>query len=122
MEWESSIRTETYKLKELVEISVGYINRNFDRDISVADISKFVFLSSSYFTKVFKENMGVSPHNYLIKVRVDRAKELICESDNKISDIALSVGFSNQQRFNEMFKKYTGQTPLRYRKRKHSDF
>jgi transcriptional regulator GlxA family with amidase domain len=59
----------------------------------------------------------MSPINYLLKVRIDRAKELLADTGLKISDIALSVGFSNQQRFNEMFKKYVHQTPLQYRKK-----
>ncbi len=117
MEWESSIKDKSPKLKELIQIAVKYIHNNFERDISLADIAKFVFLSPSYFARAFKEETGVSPINYLLKVRVERAKELIVESNLKISDIALSVGFSNQQRFNEIFKKYTGMTPTQYKKK-----
>ncbi len=116
MEWENSIKDKSLKLKELIHISVNYINNNFERDISLGDIAKFVFLSSSYFIRAFKEEMGISPINYLLKVRVERAKELLADTDLKISDIALNVGFSNQQRFNEIFKKYAGMTPLHYRK------
>ncbi|MCX8130734.1 MAG: AraC family transcriptional regulator [Clostridia bacterium] len=116
MEWESSIKYKSPKLKELIEISAKFINNNFEREISLSDIAKFVFLSPSYFTRAFKEEMGISPINYLLKVRVGRAKELLKETDLKISDIALNVGFSNQQRFNEIFKKYSGYTPLQYRK------
>lgn len=116
MEWESSIKYKSPKLKELIEISAKYIYNNFEREISLSDIAKFVFLSPSYFTRAFKEEMGISPISYLLKVRVNRAKELLQETDLKISDIALNVGFSNQQRFNEIFKKYTRSTPLQYRK------
>ena len=55
--------------------------------------------------------MGVSPINYLLNVRVERAKELLRETDAKISDIALSVGFSNQQRFNDIFKNIPKKPP-----------
>ncbi len=58
--------------------------------------------------------------NYLLKIRVQRAKELLADTDAKICDIALNVGFSNQQRFNEIFKKYTGVTPLKHRKQSKS--
>ncbi|MCL6459971.1 MAG: helix-turn-helix transcriptional regulator, partial [Gorillibacterium sp.] len=92
---------------QVVHISAKYIDNNFERDISVGDISRFVFLSPSYFTRAFKEEMGISPINYLLKVRIERAKELLRDTGLKISDIALNVGFSNQQRFNEIFKKYT---------------
>ena len=116
MEWENSIKYKSPKLKELIQISAKYINNNFERDISLGDIARFVFLSPSYFTRAFKDEIGISPINYLLKVRVERAKELLAETDAKISSIALNVGFSNQQRFNEIFKKYTKLTPLQYRK------
>lgn len=116
MEWENSIKNKSPKLKELIQASVNYINNNYERDISLTDISKYVFLSPSYFARAFKEEMGVSPINYLLTVRVERAQELLRDTDSKISDIALSVGFSNQQRLNDIFKKYTKKTPLQYRK------
>jgi len=116
MEWENSIKAKSPKLKELIHISVNFINNNFERDISVGDIAKYIFLSPSYFTRAFKEEVGISPINYLLKVRIDRAKELLAGTVNKVSDIALNVGFSNQQRFNEIFKKYSKITPLQYRK------
>lgn len=121
MEWENSIKKQSPKLKELIQISVNYINNNYERDISLGDIAKYVFLSSSYFTRAFKEETGMSPINYLLRVRVERAKELLLETDHKISDIALSVGFSNQQRFNEIFKKNVKITPLQYRRQASED-
>jgi YesN/AraC family two-component response regulator len=116
MEWENSIKGKSSKLNEVIQASVNFINNNYERDISLKDISKYVFLSQSYFAKAFKEITGVSPINYLIKARVERDKELLAGTNEKAGDIAISVGFSNQQRFNEIFKKYTGMTPLQYRK------
>jgi AraC-like DNA-binding protein len=116
MEWENSVKLKSSKLKELIDISINYIHNNFERDISLGDIAKYVFLSPSYFTRAFKDQTGKSPIRYLLKIRIERAKEMLVDTGLKISDIALSVGFSNQQRFNEMFKKYAGLTPLQYRK------
>ena len=116
MEWESNIMGKSMKVKELIKISVNYINNNFERDITIGDIAKYVFLSPSYFTRAFKEVMGISPISYLLNVKIERSKELLANENLKISDIAFSVGFSNQQRFNEIFKKYTKMTPLKYRK------
>lgn len=121
MEWENSIKGKDVKIKELIKISVNYIDNNFERDISLSDISKHVFLSSSYFARIFKEEMGISPINYLLHVRINRSKELLRDTSLKIIDVAQNVGFSNQQRFNEIFKKYTKVTPLVYRKLEKSD-
>lgn len=117
MEWENSIKGKSAKVKELVDTAVKFIDNNFERDISLGDIAKYVFLSPSYFARVFKEQTGMSPKNYVLKTRIERSKELLAETGWKISDIALSVGFSTQQRFNEIFKKYTGLTPMEYRKK-----
>jgi AraC-like DNA-binding protein len=117
MEWESSIKNKSPKIKELIQVSVNYIHNNYERDISLKDIAQYVFLSTSYFTRAFKEEMGISPISYLLKIRIERAKELLKETDKRISEIALSVGFSNQQRFNDIFKKYAKLTPLQYRKK-----
>lgn len=116
MEWENSIKNKSPKLKQLIHASVSYINNNFERSLSLGDIAKYVFLSPSYFSRAFKEEMNVSPISYLLKVRIERSKELLADSDQKVGHIALSIGFSNQQRFNELFKKHTGMTPLQYRK------
>ncbi|HOJ11393.1 MAG TPA: AraC family transcriptional regulator [Clostridiales bacterium] len=119
MEWENSIKGKSTKLKEVIQAAVSFINTNYERDISLRDISKYVFLSPSYFAKAFKEETGKSPISYLIQVRLNRAKELLAATEQKVGEIALAVGFSNQQRFNEIFKKYTGMTPLQYRKTWH---
>lgn len=121
MEWEDSIKYKSPKLKELIQVSIHYINNNFERDISIGDIAKYVFLSPSYFTRAFKEETGMSPISFLLKVRIDRAREMLTDTDMKVSDIALSVGFSNQQRFNEIFKKYVKATPMQYRKQSIGD-
>ena len=70
------------------------------------DIARHVFLSPGYFIRAFREETGTSPINYLLKIRVERAMELLADTDDRIIDIALAVGFSSQQRFNEMFKTY----------------
>lgn len=116
LEWERSITEGGPKQKELVQLAKDYILNHYERDIGLKDICGYVFLSPSYFARVFKQETGHSPISFLIQTRINRAKELLAETDDKASDIALSVGFSNQQRFNETFKKITGMTPLEYRK------
>ena len=100
MEWENSIKGKSNKLKEVIQAAINYIDTNYERDISLKDISKYVFLSPSYFAKAFKDVTGKSPINFLIQVRLNRAKELLSETQQKVYEIAIGVGFSNQQRFN----------------------
>jgi len=117
MEWEESIRERGTKVKELIRVAVNYINNNFERDLALTSVAKYVFLSPSYFARAFKDEIGISPINYLLKVRIETAKEMLATTAMKIGEIALSVGFSKQQRFNDIFRKQTGITPSAYRKR-----
>lgn len=114
-EWENSIKNKSPKIKELMHAAIQFVLNNFEREISITDIAKYVFLSPSYFTRAFKEDTGVSPMQYLLNIRIKRACELLKETDLKVGDIAHSVGFSNQQRFNDMFKKQIKMTPMNYR-------
>ena len=111
------MKDKTPKLRELMKISVNYINSNYENDLSLADIANFIYLSPSYFAKVFKKEMGISPINYLLKVRTDKAREILSSTDLQIGEVAMLVGFSSHQRFNEIFKKNTGMTPTDHRKR-----
>lgn len=114
-EWENSIKNKSPKIKELMHSAIQFVHNNYEREISITDIAKYVFLSPSYFTRAFKEDTGLSPMQYLLNIRIKRACELLEETDLKVGEIAHSVGFSNQQRFNDMFKKQKNMTPMQYR-------
>lgn len=116
MEWEENIKSKSLKIKELMHVAKEYMDHNYEKDLSLTDVAKYIFLSQSYFAHAFKEEFNISPKSYLLKVRVEKSKELLERSDMKVSDIALSVGFSSQQRYNDIFKKCVGMTPLKYRK------
>ena len=117
-EWEESLRVKNGKARELVFIAKDYIDRNFDRGISVADAASYVFLSQGYFTRAFRDELGVSPMSYLMKKRIDRACELLENNEIKVSGVATQTGFSSPQRFNVAFRKQTGLTPMEYRRKK----
>lgn len=115
-EWEQNIKSRSLKIKELLHVAKSYIDNNYSRELTLSDVAKYVFLSESYFAHTFKNEFNISPKSYLLQVRVNASKELLSNTDMKISDVALSVGFSSQQRYNDIFRKYTGLTPLKFRK------
>ena len=115
-EWEESLRVRNGKAQELVLIAKNYMDANYDRGITINDAASYVFLSQGYFTRAFKDEVGVSPMNYLMNVRITKACELLRNDDIKVSAIATAVGFSSAQRFNVAFKKHTGLTPVEYRR------
>lgn len=115
-EWEANLQVRTGKARELVILAKDYIDSNYESGITVANAASYVFLSQGYFTRAFRDEFGVSPMNYLMKKRIDKACELLENPEIKVSGIAIQAGFSSPQRFNVAFRKQMGKTPLEYRK------
>ena len=113
---EQERRIKEGSVDELLDIIEDFINENYTLNISVGDMAEHVFLSEGYFTRAFKERLGTSPMNYLIKFRVEKSKELLQKTDLKINNISREVGFTSTQRFNSAFKKILGITPSEYRR------
>lgn len=116
LEMESDTRYRSMNLTESMYAARDFIVQNYNKDISLGDIARYVYLSESYFAHSFKDVFGTSPKNYILKLRIETAKDILRKTDMKVSDIAASVGFLSQQRFNDIFKKMESVTPLKYRK------
>jgi len=114
-EWEESLRVKNGKARELVLIARDYLVENHDHGISVTDAASYVFLSQGYFTRAFRDELGISPMGFLMQVRVNHACKLLAQREIKVSGVALQVGFSSPQRFNVAFRKHMGMTPMQYR-------
>ncbi len=117
-EWEQSVKNRNLKLHELLNVAKEYIDQNYAKDLTLSQVAKYIYLSDSYFAHSFKDKFGISPKSYILKIRIEEAKELLENTDMKIADVARSVGFSSQQRFNDIFRKFTDITPLKYRQMK----
>lgn len=114
--WEASVSIRHGKVRELVFAARDFLKENYDCSISAADAAEYVFLSKSYFTRVFKEEMGISPLAYLLMIRIAQSCILLKNQDAKVSRVASLVGFSSPQRFNAGFRKYMGITPMEFKK------
>ncbi|MBF2008617.1 MAG: helix-turn-helix transcriptional regulator [Chlorogloeopsis fritschii C42_A2020_084] len=101
-----------YKLREVL----GYIHGNLDRDLNLAELSGIVHMSPHYFASLFKQSTGLSPHQYVMKCRIDRAKQLLLKQDLTLVEICQQVGFQNQSHFTRVFRQLTKTTPKAYRK------
>lgn len=95
--------------------ALAYIQDNLEGDLSVATIADAVVMSSYRFAFLFRESMGVTPHQYVIEQRVERAKRLLSETDLSIADISYRLGFASQSHFTAVFRKLTQVTPKQYR-------
>ncbi len=91
-----------------------YIRTNLARDIGLAEMADQLSLSPHYFSMRFKHALGVSPHHYVLRERIHEARRLLAAGRMSISEVALSLGFSDQSHFSQAFRKMTGTTPKRY--------
>ena len=98
-----------------IDAAKAFINSNFDRDISVNEIASAAHMSASYFSRIFKETTGFSPYDYLLAVRLDKAKEMLQKTDDPIQNIAYKAGFNSTSNFIYFFKNETGISPLKFR-------
>jgi AraC-like DNA-binding protein len=92
-----------------------YIWENYTRKISLQEIADASGLSASYFSTIFKEEMGENLSSYLNRLRVERAASMLITTNMPISGIAAACGFEDQSWFSKIFKNYTGFTPGKYR-------
>ncbi|MBR2278119.1 MAG: helix-turn-helix transcriptional regulator [Eubacterium sp.] len=98
------------------ETAKEYIKQNYQNNLSVSQIARAVNLSPSYFSRIFKDNTALSPYDYLLSVRLDKAKELLINSHLPVSEIAYRCGFNSTSNFICFFKKETCLSPLKFRK------
>ncbi|MGN0164959.1 MAG: AraC family transcriptional regulator [Lachnospiraceae bacterium] len=107
----------SYSKNYVVDKIKKYINTNYDKKIYLDQIADNMYLSPVYISKMFKEKTGIAPINYLIKVRLEKAKEILESGGNEtVKEIAASVGYDNPYHFSKMFKKHYGVSPLTYRR------
>ena len=104
-----------------VEFAVKYIENNCHRELTVSEITEVLGVSQPYLFKIFKENIGKSPKEFITGVRIKEAKRLLSETNLLISEVAASVGFSDALAFSKSFSKKTGVSPTKYRNDKARD-
>jgi len=92
------------------------IRERISRTVTVTELARDAGLSVTYFSQRFKSSSGFSPHQYLLRLRICRAKELLEESESPVIDIAAACGFETQQHFARIFRRLTRQTPTEFRR------
>lgn len=98
-----------------VAMVIEYIYAHIKERITVEDLAQYVELSASYLSRLFKEETGISISDYIREKKVERAQNLLKFSDYSPVDIANYLSFSSQSHFIQIFKKYVGMTPKKYR-------
>jgi transcriptional regulator GlxA family with amidase domain len=93
-----------------------YVEAHLHNSIELVELSGIAGLSVFHFAREFKQSAGVTPHYYLVRKRVERAKELLAGTDHSLSEIAFATGFSDQSHFTRHFRQIIGITPGQFRR------
>lgn len=100
-----------YKLRRVRE----FIDQNLEEDLSLSEISAVAELSQFHFARAFRKTTGLTPQQFLMQQRIERAKELLAKDELPIVEISLRTGFKNQSHFTTLFRKFTKLTPKTWR-------
>jgi AraC family transcriptional regulator len=95
------------KLAQVIE----YVDEYLDQNVGLSELAQVASMSQYHFTRLFKQSVGITPHQYLIKQRVERAQRLLRQPDLSIADVALQCGFANQGHLSYHFKRLLNTTP-----------
>ncbi|MVQ40182.1 response regulator [Paenibacillus anseongensis] len=101
--------------KRFIELAVDYMEKHYTEPLTMNRVAEHLFLNPSYFSKIFHEKTGETFSKYLIRLRVNRAKELLKVSTLKIYEVAEQVGYQDFRHFVKLFKEQEGMTPAQYR-------
>lgn len=104
-----------YKLRQVTE----YISDNLSNNLSLAEMANLLQMGPCHFARAFKESTGLSPHQYVLRRRVERALQMLKETPTNLADIAYDLGFSSQGHFTTVFSKIVGVSPSSYREQVH---
>ncbi|MCW3159762.1 AraC family transcriptional regulator [Chryseobacterium oryctis] len=109
----SMVEKNVAKNKSRIGFVVDYIKKNLHQKLSIENIAKLAYVSKSNFFKMFKDELGTSPNEFILQERISKAKELLA-SQNSIKETAYQTGFSDANYFTRVFKQLVGVTPKRY--------
>lgn len=113
---EKRVKEKNNLYVSLIIDSIHYMENNLSHKITIDDICKKFYISKSTFIRVFTKYTCFSPIAYLTKLRIEKAKQLLLETENSVTDIALDCGFFDSSHLERYFKKYENTTPNYYRK------
>ncbi|KIP21656.1 putative response regulatory protein [Anoxybacillus ayderensis] len=104
------------KLSSPIKKAIQFIDENLDKPFSLSDVSKYVYLNSSYFSALFKQEMNMTFSEYVTRCRLQKAKNLLINTNLSIAEISNIVGYQTSKYFIKIFKEFEGITPYRFRK------
>ncbi len=111
-----STDTIAIRHEKIVKMAKQYMQKNFSKMISLDDIAEHVGISTYHLSHIFGDQSDFTVYNYLMTLRMKKAKSLLKESNLNVSDVAYAVGYNDPQYFSKVFRKYHGVSPSQFAK------
>lgn len=105
----------TFVNRKKMQEAEDYIRKNFRRPVDMVEVSNYVSMNYTMFSSEFKKYAGCNFSTFLKRLRIEKAKKLLCGTDMKMNEICMEVGFEDARRFAKVFKEETGMIPRLYR-------
>lgn len=102
--------------RTMVDTAIAFLEENYGSDVRVEDVARSAYISPSRLSHVFKDTTGMSLMDYLTQIRIDRAQQLLAETDRTVSAISFDLGIQSPTYFTRLFKRMTGQSPSQFRR------
>lgn len=119
---DSQLKYSDHQIKSnLITSVVDFITSNYTENITLSDAAKYTYVNPSHLSREFNKNMNCNFRSYLNNIRIEKAKELLANTDLSLADIGNQVGFTDQSYFNKIFRKHENLTPGQYRALTHKD-
>jgi len=99
----------------LVQEAIKYIDKNYNQSINLESVADYVHLNPQYFSRYFKSKVGINFIDYLCTYRIKKAKDMLLNTDNNITEISQKVGYFDSSYFSKVFFKSVGMTPHKFR-------
>ncbi|WP_165822427.1 helix-turn-helix transcriptional regulator [Paenibacillus montanisoli] len=109
-------QSESLEVSNEIQASIEYMEKHCSEDIGIKTIADVINKSESYLYNAFKNEVGLTPNEYILKLRLEQTREELLATDKSITEISLDAGFTTTQYFSSTFKRYFGCTPSNYRK------
>lgn len=107
--------TRAYPGSVYVKHAMEYINHHYNEKLKISELADFIGVNRSYLTSSFKKTIGCSPQEFLVNLRMEKAKSLLKETDLSINAVSNAVGYTDQLAFSKVFKQHCGISPRMYK-------
>lgn len=105
----------TYSSEAYAQVAMKYLDANYSQKIKISDLANTIGIERSYLTHIFCETYQKSPQQYLMQIRMEKARELLLTTDLRVSEVAARVGYPDALAFSRTFKKEHGKSPSEYK-------